>query len=36
MLLGADFQARVHLWISYSSRTLIMQYPALPSPPIPR
>ena len=27
MLLGADFQAKVHLWISYSSHTLIMQYP---------
>jgi predicted aspartyl protease len=27
MLLGAEFQRRVHLWISYSSHTLIMQYP---------
>ena len=27
MLLGADFQTKVHLWISYSSHTLIMQYP---------
>ena len=31
MLLGADFQSRVHLWVSYSSNTLIMQYPPLPS-----
>jgi predicted aspartyl protease len=27
MLLGADFQSKVHLWISYSSKTLIIQYP---------
>ncbi len=27
MLLGEEFQRRVHLWISYSSHTLIMQYP---------
>ncbi len=27
MLLGADFQRKVHLWISYSSHSLIMQYP---------
>ena len=27
ILLGADFQSRVHLWISYSSHSLIMQYP---------
>ena len=31
MLLGADFQSRVHLWVSYSSHTLIMQYPPQPS-----
>ena len=31
MLLGADFQSRVHLWVSYSSHTLIMQYPPKPS-----
>ena len=31
MLLGADFQQRVHLWISYSSHSLIMQYPPRPS-----
>jgi predicted aspartyl protease len=27
MLLGYDFVTRVHLWISHSSQTLIMQYP---------
>jgi predicted aspartyl protease len=27
MLLGADFQRKVHLWISYSSHSLIMQDP---------
>jgi predicted aspartyl protease len=31
MLLGADFQRQVHVWISYSSHTLIMQYPPRPS-----
>lgn len=31
MLLGADFQRQVHLWISYSSGSLIMQYPARPT-----
>jgi predicted aspartyl protease len=31
MLLGADFQRMVHLWISYSSGTLIMQFPPLAS-----
>ncbi len=31
MLLGADFQRAVHVWISYSSHTLIMQYPPLAS-----
>ena len=31
MLLGIDFQSSVHLWISYSSNTLIMQYPPQPS-----
>jgi len=35
ILLGADFQERVHLWISYSSGTLIMEYPPLPSPEPP-
>lgn len=32
MLLGADFYRRVHVWISYSSRTLVMQYPPASSP----
>jgi hypothetical protein len=31
VLLGEDFISRVHLWISYSSHTLIMQYPPKPS-----
>ena len=31
MLLGADFMRKVHLWISHSSHTLIMQYPPQPS-----
>jgi hypothetical protein len=31
MLIGADFMQKVHLWISHSSQTLIMQYPPLPS-----
>jgi predicted aspartyl protease len=32
MILGLDFIQRVHLWISYSSNSLIMQYPPSPSP----
>jgi predicted aspartyl protease len=35
MLLGADFQHRLHLWISNSGQALIMQYPPQPSPPLP-
>lgn len=31
VLLGEDFIRQVHLWISYSSHTLIMQYPPRPS-----
>ncbi len=31
MLLGADFMRKVHLWISHSSQTLVMQYPPQPS-----
>jgi predicted aspartyl protease len=34
MLLGLDIVKRVHLWISHSSGTLIMQYPPAPSPPL--
>ncbi len=30
MFLGADFLSRVHTWLSYSSHTLIMQYPPKP------
>ncbi len=32
MLLGLDFLARVHTWLSFSSHTVIFQYPALSSP----
>jgi predicted aspartyl protease len=32
MLLGYDFEKLVHLWISHSSKTLLMQYPARPTP----
>ena len=32
MLLGFDFVTRVHLWISHSSNTLIMQYPPMATP----
>lgn len=31
MLLGADFMEKVHVWISHSSQTLIMQYPPVAS-----
>jgi hypothetical protein len=33
MLLGLDFLSRVHVWLSFSSRTLVMQYLPEPSPP---
>jgi clan AA aspartic protease (TIGR02281 family) len=36
MLLGMDFLARVHVWLSFSSRTMIMQYPPKASPPLPK
>jgi clan AA aspartic protease (TIGR02281 family) len=32
MLLGFDFVTRVHLWVSHSSNTLIMQYPPIATP----
>jgi clan AA aspartic protease (TIGR02281 family) len=32
LLLGYDFVTRIHLWISKSSKTLIMQYPPGPTP----
>jgi len=35
MLLGLDFLSRVHPWFSFSSHTLILQFPPLPSPPQP-
>lgn len=31
IVLGADFQRQVHVWISYSSHSMIMQYPPRPS-----
>jgi hypothetical protein len=34
VLLGADFQHAMHLWISNSAQMLIIQYPAQASPPI--
>ena len=35
MILGMDFMSRVHTWFSFSSKTLILQYPFLPSPHLP-
>jgi clan AA aspartic protease (TIGR02281 family) len=32
MLLGLSFLAKVHAWISYSSQTLVIQFPPAPSP----
>jgi predicted aspartyl protease len=32
MILGHDIQHRLHLWISNSAKSLIMQYPPQPSP----
>ncbi len=32
MLLGIEFFLRVHVWLSFSSHTVIMQYPPLASP----
>jgi predicted aspartyl protease len=34
LLLGLDFMKRIHVWISNSSHTLVMQYPPTPSPEI--
>jgi predicted aspartyl protease len=31
ILLGVDFMRKMHLWVSHSSHTLILQYPPLPS-----
>jgi predicted aspartyl protease len=35
MLLGYDFVSRVHVWISHSSHTVMLQYPARPTPLAP-
>jgi predicted aspartyl protease len=35
MLLGYDFARKVHLWLSHSSHTLLMQYPPVPTPLAP-
>lgn len=35
MLLGADFQKLMHLWLSNSSRSLVIQFPPRPSPDLP-
>ena len=35
MILGLDFFRRVHVWMSFSSHTLIMQFPPGLSPPKP-
>ena len=35
MILGLDFFSRVHLWLSFSSQTVIMQFPPKSSPPAP-
>lgn len=35
MILGMDFISRTHIWISNSSRTLVIQVPPAPSPPPP-
>ncbi len=32
MLLGLSFLAKLHAWISYSSQTLVVQFPPAPSP----
>jgi predicted aspartyl protease len=36
MLLGMDFLTEVHVWLSFSSRTMFMQYPPKPSPALPK
>jgi len=36
MLLGMDFLTKVHVWLSFSSRTMLMQYPPKPSPDLPK
>jgi predicted aspartyl protease len=34
MILGRDFFDKVHVWISNSSHSVVMQMPPLPSPPV--
>jgi len=34
MLIGMDILQRIHMWISHSSSTIILQYPAAPSPAV--
>ena len=34
LLLGLSFMRKVHVWISNSSHTLVMQFPPMPSPPV--
>jgi predicted aspartyl protease len=36
MLLGMDFLSDVHVWLSFSSHVMVMQYPPKPSPPVPQ
>jgi predicted aspartyl protease len=36
MLLGLDFLSHVHVWLSFSSHVMLMQYPPKPSPPPPK
>ncbi len=35
IILGADILRHIHMWISHSSHTLIMQFPPTPSPASP-
>jgi hypothetical protein len=35
VLLGMDLATRIHFWLSNSSRSVIMQFPAQASPPVP-
>jgi hypothetical protein len=34
LILGLSFLRKIHVWVSNSSRTLVMQYPPAPSPPL--
>ncbi len=36
VLLGLDFLTRVHVWFSFSSHRMFMQFPPKPSPPLPK